>query len=606
MDITGQFNRSEGSVLHFLFLGIWMFSMGLRHIINHHVSDIQNDLRSETSNLAVELSPLRLRKLVQSVLFPVEIVVSIAFFASFIDESEVVVLLAIALVAIAGASHLQTRLPVFTVWFGRTKLDDALTKHLGVLLSAILSYRDPRYLLILVLYVVLFTDFLRHPLTMTALKWIRQTAVKTVLLPWRVSSLIFNWGIYYFRKWVLNWGEQRNWGVHYPKRLQDLELNRRRQRGTIAVFNQNFNKYTETFVAGRIRSLPFHVIPYHGWPSPIHVENMENLIGSEPYLQEAAYSIAQLRNKSSAELDDERIIARLIKDKVQLMLAEFGTMGARVVELSKASGIPLIVTFYGYDAWNAVALEENKELYPALFEHVACVLGVSMDICRQLEKLGCPKEKIQYLPCYVDIEQFKFVERSFESPRFLSVGRFCQTKAPQLTILAFSEVVKTIPEAHLTMIGADDGHGVLESCKSLTKALNIQDQVEFKGGCSSDEVYDEMSKASVFVQHSITTPETGDREGTPVAVMEALATGLPVVATHHAGIQEMIEHGVNGKLVNEFDYLRMAKEMIALVQNRDEMKRIGNEAALRLRTNPLVVGHIERLTEIIDKHLVRV
>jgi glycosyltransferase involved in cell wall biosynthesis len=236
-----------------------------------------------------------------------------------------------------------------------------------------------------------------------------------------------------------------------------------------------------------------------------------------------------------------------------------------------------------------------------MFDMAVCVIGVSKDICIQLEQLGCAKDKTVYLPCYVDLNRFAFIERDFTEPNFLAVGRFCHTKAPHLSIMAFNEVVKKTPAAKLTMIGADDGSGVLEHCITLIRALKLDKNVEIIGSQPTERVFQEMQKASIFVQHSVTAPETGDKEGTPVAIMEAMATGLPIISTRHAGIAEMIEDGRTGILVEEFDYLRMAEEMTGLIQDVERMRRMGQQAAAAIRSNKLVAEHIEQLTEIIDK-----
>lgn len=605
-DLTSQLNDNQGQLLHFGFLGIWMFAMAVRHILNHHVSDRQNDLRSGTPNVAIRFQPRSIRSFIQSILFPIEIFASLAFFASLLRESGFLPLVFLVIVSLFGAKHLKPSHPFFSVGFSKTWLDHFAVFVLGFLSCVLLSISEPSYLFVAILFLVLFTDLPYHPIISIARRrfatWIR----KLTTAPYAIASLGFNWSLYYFRKWILNWSEERNWGEHYPKRLIDLDLAERKRKGIVAVFNQNQNKYTETFVNGHLQQLPFHVIPFHGWPSPIHVGKMENMVSDELFLQEAFNSKAQLSNSRVVQLEDEIIRKRLIDEKVDLILAEFGTMGARLVDIAQLSGIPMVVIFYGYDAWNSNTVQENESIYKRLFSHVAEVIGVSKEICAQLEKLGCPKEKISYLPCYVDLNKFKFVDRTFAEPRFLSVGRFCHTKAPQLTIMAFAEVLKKLPEAKLTMIGADDGNGVLEMCKTMVKALQLTSKVEFLGSCSPDRVYSEMQKASVFVQHSVTTPETGDKEGTPVAIMEAMASGLPVISTRHAGIQEMIQHGENGRLVEEFDYLRMAEEMLSLVQNKEELQRIGKAASQSIRSNSLVVDHTLKLTEIIEKHLVRV
>jgi glycosyltransferase involved in cell wall biosynthesis len=79
--------------------------------------------------------------------------------------------------------------------------------------------------------------------------------------------------------------------------------------------------------------------------------------------------------------------------------------------------------------------------------------------------------------------------------------------------------------------------------------------------------------------------------------MEAMATGMPVISTRHAGIAEMISHGETGILVNEFDYIGMADEMIGLVRDKERMKTIGRAAAASIRSNKLVTDHMAILSE---------
>ena len=601
-DLTAELNGNPNQWLHFLFLGVWMFAMGIRHILNHHVVDLENDRKTKTPNIAISIKPLRIRSSVQWVLFPIEVFGAIAFFAALLQNAGYLPLLAIVVVAILGASHLNHSLPFFSVSFSKTRLDSFVSFQLGLLSCVFLFVEDQEYLLVVLLFLLLFSDIPTHPVLEIGGRRLFYRLVRMVKTPFQLASLAFNWSLYYFRKWILNWSEERNWGEHYQQRLKDLERKVRKERGVVAVFNQNFNKYTETFVSGHLKSLPYHIIPFHGWPAPLHVSEMEHLFSDEFYLQQAVYSTGQLFNTDTAQVENAAVAKRLVDDKAQLILAEFGTMGARLVEISKQCGIPMVVIFYGYDAWHQSALEENKEKYQQLFDQAAQVIGVSQDICKQLEKLGCAKEKIVYLPCYVDLQKFGFFQREFNEPIFLSVGRFCQTKAPHLTILAFSEVVKKLPEAKLIMIGADDGNGVLESCITLIKGLGLDKRIELMGSQPPEVVLSEMKKASIFIQHSVTTPEGGDKEGTPVAIMEAMATGLPIVATRHAGIAEMVEHRINGLLVEEFDHAAMANEMIDLFKNKNRMNSLGLAAAKSIRSNQLVAEHIQRLTALIDKH----
>ena len=150
------------------------------------------------------------------------------------------------------------------------------------------------------------------------------------------------------------------------------------------------------------------------------------------------------------------------------------------------------------------------------------------------------------------------------------------------------------------MVGKGGGGELFEACRILVKALGLDDRVEFKGVLSHAGVATEMRQARVFVQHSVTTPEQGDREGKPVAVMEAMASGLAVVTTRHSGITELIEDGVTGLLVDEFDVAAMADAMIRLAQDDDLVRQLGRAASTAIHGHPLISRHVEILEGIID------
>jgi glycosyltransferase involved in cell wall biosynthesis len=160
-------------------------------------------------------------------------------------------------------------------------------------------------------------------------------------------------------------------------------------------------------------------------------------------------------------------------------------------------------------------------------------------------------------------------------------------------------VVKKYPEARLTMAG--DGP-LRNMCIRHAEIAGLTDKVEFPGVLSHAEVADYMWRARAFVQHSITTP-SGDSEGTPVAIMEAGASGLPVVATNHAGIPEVVLHEETGFLVAEKDARAMASAMIGLLQYPELADRLGKAARARIEANFSLEKRIERLWGIIQSKL---
>jgi glycosyltransferase involved in cell wall biosynthesis len=90
-----------------------------------------------------------------------------------------------------------------------------------------------------------------------------------------------------------------------------------------------------------------------------------------------------------------------------------------------------------------------------------------------------------------------------------------------------------------------------------------------------------MRRAAVFVQHSVTAPD-GDTEGLPVGLLEAMAAGLAVVATRHAGIPEAVVEGETGLLVDEHDAAAMAAALVALLRDPERTRRLGAAGRARV------------------------
>jgi glycosyltransferase involved in cell wall biosynthesis len=88
--------------------------------------------------------------------------------------------------------------------------------------------------------------------------------------------------------------------------------------------------------------------------------------------------------------------------------------------------------------------------------------------------------------------------------------------------------------------------------------------VTLHGGAPETTKADLLARCGVFVQHSLTDPETGDEEGLPASIQEAMAHGLAVVSTRHAGIPEAVVEGETGLLVDEGDVVGMAAAIAAV------------------------------------------
>ncbi len=279
---------------------------------------------------------------------------------------------------------------------------------------------------------------------------------------------------------------------------------------------------------------------------------------------------------------DERVLSRIAlkqflrREKITAVLAEYGPTGAELAEICADLNIPLIVYFLGYDAY----MDDILATYPyaTLFAHASAIIGVSTEMTEQLVSLGAPRDKVFYNPCGANTSLYQAANVAANPPHFVSVGRFVDKKAPYLLILAFEKVVAEVPDARLFMVG----DGILQpSCAILIRSLHLNHAVTLLGVRTLEEIAELMQGMRAFVQHSVVAP-SGDREGTPVSIMEACAAGLPIVATRHAGIRDLVIEEETGLLVDEGDIQSMADHMIRLVRDPEFAAKLGQAGRRRV------------------------
>jgi glycosyltransferase involved in cell wall biosynthesis len=235
-----------------------------------------------------------------------------------------------------------------------------------------------------------------------------------------------------------------------------------------------------------------------------------------------------------------------------------------------------------------------------MFKGVAAIIAVSRAMERKLASLGAPAEKLYYNPYGIDCTRFGGAQPAAARPIFVAIGRFVEKKAPHLTIRAFASVHRQIPQVRLNMIG--DGP-LLEDCRLLAAELGVSEAVAFLGPQPSEVVQAELRKARCFVQHSVEAP-SGDSEGTPLGILEAGASGLPVVSTRHAGIPDVVVEGETGFLVNEQDVEAMATHMLLLARDPETAARFGESARIRVSDMFSVEKSIASLWKIIESTIV--
>lgn len=366
----------------------------------------------------------------------------------------------------------------------------------------------------------------------------------------------------------------------------------------VAIVTPSLNAYSETFIRAHIERLPAKVHVLHGGHWPTHADG-DPLVRDYQFLERLRFRLQQqMRGLPwNGEAKHHRAVHEFLKEhNIQAVLAEYGPTGVAMMNVCAEANIPLIVHFHGYDAYKRDILAQYQSQYTDLFNIATDVVAVSRDMLDQLRALGVPENKLRYNPYGVDISFFAGATPSQAPPIFLAVGRFVDKKGPLITLMAFQRVLEKVPEARLVMIG--DGP-LLDASKQFARVTQIMHAVEFHGVQSPPNVMSAMQKARAFVQHSL-RPSDGDSEGTPVAVLEASASGLPVVSTRHAGIPDVIIDGETGLLVDELDVEGMAQAMIRLAQDPELATRMGQAGRRRVEEHFSIEQSIANLWHIIE------
>ena len=350
---------------------------------------------------------------------------------------------------------------------------------------------------------------------------------------------------------------------------------------------------SETFLAAQAERLP-------GQVRVAHRDAVTRLDGApvldQHWLARGGRKVRRTLLRQSWNDQEQAALDRVIATcGADVVLAQYGPTGVRTLPGCRAAGIPLVVHFHGYDATRFSTLERFGDDYRLMFNHAAAIVAVSRAMRDQLIALGCPASKLHHIPYGADTSRFQGARPANAPPRFLAVGRLVEKKAPHLTLLAFARVLEQVPQATLKIIGEGPLRGV---CQDLIEALGLSGSVTLLGAQSHDVVQREMAMARGFVQHSLQAAD-GDCEGTPVAIIEASASGLPVVATRHAGISDVVLHEQTGLLVDERDVTNMAQAMLVIARDGQYAAALGQAARERIKTHYRIEDNTARLANLL-------
>lgn len=267
--------------------------------------------------------------------------------------------------------------------------------------------------------------------------------------------------------------------------------------------------------------------------------------------------------------EDPHRIRVLRRHGVRVLHAHFGPVACEWLEARGRADLPLVTSFYGYDATRSDVVNAHRARYARLFAEGSAFLAEGPAMRDKLIALGCPASKVLVQPIAIDVEAY---EHRIPTPpddgpaTLLMCGRMVPKKGFPCAIEALAIARRRGTALRLRILG--DGPD-REAVEQLVEARGLRDDVEFLGARPRDAFRKELARAHGYLQPSVRAPDGDSEGGAPTALLEAQASGLPILATRHDDIPAVVSDGDGAWLCDPGDAEGFAELLMRFAASPD-------------------------------------
>lgn len=338
----------------------------------------------------------------------------------------------------------------------------------------------------------------------------------------------------------------------------------------------------------RERGVGLHPFRYAPGLRPLQVWGYAASLAGDVGLRRAAYAAAPLALAASAAAT-ARLVRRCRPD---LVVAHWVIPnGPPAMLAARLGGVPLVVSLHGSDLFLAERARPIGGRARGVFRAAAAVTACSPDLAERAMRLGALPAATLTIPYGVDHERFRPADPAARGATrrelglrpderlVLAGGRLVHKKGLDVAIAAFAtEAVRAAGPARLVLFGYGD---LLEALRAQAARLGLADRVLFTGRVERDRVPALYSAADSFLLPSV-HDHAGNVDGLPNTLIEAMATGLPIVASDVVGVPTVIDHGIEGLLVPEGDAAALGAALGGLLADPARAAALGRAARARV------------------------
>ena len=327
------------------------------------------------------------------------------------------------------------------------------------------------------------------------------------------------------------------------------------------------------------------------------------------------YPVADLR--STEDLDAaKRLLNRIVRRwtgeypfyagmlraaDARLVHAHFGYQGCRCLRAIRMTGLPLLTTFYGADATSYARLPEWRRRYAELFDRGRMFLVEGSHLAAHVAAAGAPTDRIRIHHLGVDTEKIRFAERQpTDQVRVLMCGHFREKKGFPDGLRALGLALQSTPGVEVRVVMIGDGPE-RDQVRVAIEESGLGARVELHGIRTYHEVLQQLEVSDLLLMPSRTASDGDSEGGAPVILLDAQASGVPVVSTTHADIPEYVIDGGSGLLAPEGNQDALVDVLRQMLTSPERWADMGARGRTHVEAEYDARRQVERLEKIYDE-----